>query len=172
MTLAERLDPLTLARHVADTAAAFGIAALPADAIEDGAAIPILQVVIIKPVTDEASYAVALHEIGHVRAPLGALPQEKARATSRAQAARIALIEEDAAWTWAEHHALDWTPTMAHVRVITEGTYRQGLIDAQQQDAEEAARAAARALDEARRRRQQVEAVAAFDKQIHWHSDR
>lgn len=51
----------------------------------------------IRPVKSEVTYAVALHELGHV---LGR-EQSKPR-----------LFKEAAAWTWARDNAIAWTPRM------------------------------------------------------------
>lgn len=50
----------------------------------------------IAPIKTAISYAVALHEIGHV---LGRNPPAR-------------LDKEAAAWDWARKHALTWTPVM------------------------------------------------------------
>ena len=51
-------------------------------------------------IIDDTTYAVALHEIGHVVAPLGGLNEHR-RGLTGASAIRIRLIEERAAWEWA-----------------------------------------------------------------------
>jgi len=76
-------------------------------------AIPALRAVVVAPIIEETTYAVALHELGHILAPLGAV----------AGTTNLELDAEDAAWAWAEHHALEWTPVMARVRRWCEGTY-------------------------------------------------
>lgn len=50
----------------------------------------------IAPVRSGITYAVALHEIGHI---LGRSPARR-------------LDREAAAWTWARANAIEWTPTM------------------------------------------------------------
>jgi hypothetical protein len=52
----------------------------------------------IAPVKSAISYAVALHEIGHL---LG-----------RHQESRKVMVRERWAWIWARQHALAWTPAM------------------------------------------------------------
>lgn len=51
----------------------------------------------IRPVKSAATYAVALHEVGHILGPW----QSQTR-----------LCSEAGAWIWAREHALVWTPTM------------------------------------------------------------
>lgn len=60
----------------------------------------------------------ALHELGHLAAPTGAL-----RVTVGGDAANLQRDEEDAAWTWARHYALVWTPVMDALATWAEGTY-------------------------------------------------
>ena len=50
----------------------------------------------VPPVVDPRTYAIALHEIGHL--VIGPYCGQ--------------LIDEAAAWTWVRDHALLWTPTM------------------------------------------------------------
>jgi hypothetical protein len=52
----------------------------------------------VSPITDECSYATALHEIGHI---LG-----------RYQLSEVILVRERWAWEWARRNALEWTPAM------------------------------------------------------------
>jgi hypothetical protein len=52
----------------------------------------------IPPIRSAITYAVALHEIGHV---LG-----------RHQTSRSVIVRERWAWAWARHNAIAWTPAM------------------------------------------------------------
>jgi len=52
----------------------------------------------LPPVRSEVSYAVALHEIGHIK--------------GRYQKSVDMLVREQAAWQWARDNALVWTPQM------------------------------------------------------------
>ena len=52
----------------------------------------------VPPITDEISYGVALHEIGHI---LG-----------RYQLSEVILVRECWAWKWAMRNALEWTSAM------------------------------------------------------------
>lgn len=56
----------------------------------------------IRPVRSEVTYAVGLHEIGHVVGPWQSMPS---------------LYCEAGAWVWATQNAQEWTPTM-HVTMI------------------------------------------------------
>jgi hypothetical protein len=49
------------------------------------------------------SYAVALHEIGHIR--------------GRYQRSRSVMVRERWAWQWARENALSWSPAMERVAV-------------------------------------------------------
>jgi hypothetical protein len=62
----------------------------------------------IPPIGSEAAYAVALHEIGHIRCKhLDDLDTGGAEGV-----AREVLACEQRAWEWARDNALIWTPTM------------------------------------------------------------
>jgi hypothetical protein len=63
------------------------------------------------PIKGAVSYAVALHEIGHI---LG-----------RYQHSRHVFIREDWAWRWARVHALIWTPAMERHAQWALDWYRQ-----------------------------------------------
>jgi len=52
----------------------------------------------LPPVRSDVSYAVALHEIGHIK--------------GRYQKSVDMLVREQAAWQWARDNALVWTPQM------------------------------------------------------------
>ena len=58
-------------------------------------------------VNSEAAYAVALHEIGHIRQGL----------------CEDLLVEERRAWEWAKANALVWTPTMQRKAEQSMGSY-------------------------------------------------
>ncbi len=70
------------------------------------------------PIADETIYAVVLHELGHVLAPAGALRTESTRLSSG-----LMLHEEETAWAWAQHYALEWTEAMQALRDWALGTY-------------------------------------------------
>src|SRR5262245_37862106 len=63
--------------------------------------------VCLNPINSESAYAVALHEIGHIRqGPFEDL-----------------MIEERRAWEWAKANALVWTPTMQRKAEQSMGSY-------------------------------------------------
>lgn len=68
--------------------------------------------VLIKPITDECRYAVAMHELGHC-----------------VQAFGISIIDEmekeELAWEWARHYALIWTVAMDQVEKIGLDSHRE-----------------------------------------------
>lgn len=61
----------------------------------------------LSPVKSEITYAIALHEIGHI---LGDYPKTR-------------IDKEVAAWQWAKTYALTWTPTMQAAAVKRLGNY-------------------------------------------------
>jgi hypothetical protein len=64
----------------------------------------------LHPIKSEAAYAVALHEIGHIRQGLG----------------EDVLLDERLAWDWARDNALIWTPTMEREAERSMGSYEAG----------------------------------------------
>ena len=62
----------------------------------------------MRPVKSDITYAVALHEIGHILGP-------------RQSGTR--LDKEVGAWEWAEQHALEWTAAMSEKRAICLRSY-------------------------------------------------
>jgi hypothetical protein len=93
----------------------------------------------IFPVTDDTSYAVALHEMGHIVAKDGHGGWRATKHTTVGEtiamlevAAYDRLTEECAAWAWAEAQAVEWTAGMAQTRRYSEGTYHKGLVEAKQ----------------------------------------
>jgi hypothetical protein len=61
----------------------------------------------LHPIKSEATYAVALHEIGHLRQGFG----------------EDVLLDERRAWDWARDNALIWTPTMEREAERGMGSY-------------------------------------------------
>lgn len=80
--------------------------------------------VVVRPVIDEASYAIALHELGHHCGTVDIAVQNK-------------LDKELAAWEWAEYISLDWTVTMQQVKQHGLGTYYHQAAEQQARDAKE-----------------------------------
>lgn len=116
---------LTRARHVRQLADAFGLVLVVDPFMPPERAVSWAKVfektgqifaagVTIAPVTDETTYAVALHELGHRLSPLGSI-----RLTNRLVTVsdiRLQLEEEEAAWVWARANAWPtWTDVMESV---------------------------------------------------------
>jgi len=164
-------NPTYLAQHARALAAAFGIRLVedaslkPEDAAAVTANVPTMEpitAVICAPIIDETTYAVVLHEIGHHIAPLGNLRREWSAASKAARRPLtvrdydLEVESEEAAWTYARHHALVWTDPMQFVQDFALGTYTRGraAFIAQQMAAERASRAQ----------------VAAFATRVQWHA--
>lgn len=130
MTPTQLMTKTKRARHIIELATAFSIRiVLIEKAVNSGAGfapadwhLPLddqRKLIAIAPVTSEATYAIALHELGHLLAPLGQVTMSQAslqmRLTHKPTTRRdvkLQLQEEDAAWEWAQHYALEWTPRM------------------------------------------------------------
>lgn len=126
------------ARHIQELAAAFRVLVQvqdmdPGDAgaghLRDN---PAQKCIRIAPVTDETTYAVALHELGHCLHPLGQIKTVEGSQTMRMthriatlRDVRLQLTEEEAAWEWAHHYALEWTEVMTRVERMAIETYRR-----------------------------------------------
>lgn len=108
--------------HAQALAAAFGVRLIESDKLapHEGVALPEWRVVLVRSISDESSYAVALHELGHLCAPLGILAAGEGGPNDPA---RIAKLQEANAWEWARHFALEWTELMEHVARWAEDTY-------------------------------------------------
>lgn len=78
----------------------------------------------VQPITDETSYAVAMHEIGHGLHPLGLAGKFQ---NNPYEDARLKLLRERSAWEWAEQNALDWSPTMQAVRDMCLKSYTDSV---------------------------------------------
>lgn len=122
--------------HVLALARAFGVRVVEDSGIgvEDSALVeatfglggPVLATFVrVPPITNAFTYAVALHELGHQLAACGRLDHEKARASSQGQRHRLQRTEEDAAWAWAAHQALEWNAEMDAARRIGLESYEQ-----------------------------------------------
>lgn len=90
--------------------------------------------IMIAPINDDTSYAVALHELGHCLAPLGMVCQSQGSRTMRVtnrlssiRDCRLKLMEEEAAWEWARHFAREWTVGMDMVERQSLDAYRNNL---------------------------------------------
>lgn len=108
-----RFTGAQLQAHAREVARTFKVRLCESAIAPDEAyAIVAIRTVVCAPITDETTYAVALHELGHVVAPNGSLPGQA-----------LTRVEEEAAWNWARHIALEWTEVMDHVARWAEGTY-------------------------------------------------
>jgi len=107
----------TLKQHAHQLAAAFGVTLLEGSELKGvpEAAFAELhtRTVVVAPITDESTYAIALHEVGHCVAPWGGLHGSP---TLQREA-------EDAAWAWAKHYAMEWTPLMEQVATWARRSY-------------------------------------------------
>lgn len=113
------MTTLTMQEHAEQLAKAFDVRLIVHSALKphEACAIPHLRVVLAAPIVEHLTYAVVLHELGHLVAPVGAL-------TDRPRTAKVQQAEEDAAWHWARHHALEWTPEMEALARYAEATYQ------------------------------------------------
>jgi hypothetical protein len=121
--------------HAYALAAAFHVRLTLVRDVDPGAAAADVQdttkTVYAKTITDDTSYIVVLHEMGHCCAPLGALPHllnlTKPGANSTWDDAfrylDVQIESEEAAWQWARHYALEWTVGMEQVETQAMGTY-------------------------------------------------
>lgn len=73
----------------------------------------------VPPITTEFHYAVVLHEQGHCVAPGGVIVPDKGSQRLRG----MKLHEEQVAWEWAQHYALEWTTEMDAARRFGMETY-------------------------------------------------
>jgi hypothetical protein len=114
-----------LRAHAHDLAKAFDVRLVDTAIMrpEEALSIPARRLVVMSEIVDETTYAVALHEIGHLVAPLGALPHTTGLTAARSNG--IVLLEEESAWAWAQHYALDWTPAMEQVKEWALSSYRR-----------------------------------------------
>lgn len=93
----------------------------------------------VPPIANEAAYAIALHELGHlandpippthpalVSTSIGGLITELDRVfrmLMESKAPEHIIQTEIEAWQWAKDHALDWSPTMDHIRAVCMASY-------------------------------------------------
>lgn len=113
------LDRITLHGHAARLAEGFNIRWIASELLkpDEAFAVSNIRVVLSRPVTDETSYATVLHEFGHLAALNGFVDGPRTGTVRR--------VQEEAAWEWARHNALEWTPTMEQVAQMCEATYRK-----------------------------------------------
>jgi hypothetical protein len=115
-----------LRQHALDLANTFGVVLIEEKRMrpDDAAAVDMgpLRLVFVAPIIDETTYAVALHELGHLIDPMG-MPQKRAALNGNAD--NLLRDCENAAWQWARYQALVWSDAMEHVAQWAEGTYNR-----------------------------------------------
>jgi hypothetical protein len=126
-------DPVTLAKHAHDIAGAFDIDLLLSDYLGPTDGVAMIRWdgrrgVFARPITDERSYIVVMHELGHHLAPSGMLREPMRLPVPRTfeehrRWVALQVEEERAAWEWARHHALCWTPVMTFTERDAYATY-------------------------------------------------
>jgi len=133
--------PADKAKHARELAAAFNVVFVEMNIVPENASAKVGDIggyvgaVKCGKIVDDTTYAVALHEIGHCVAACGGLPVERRDASSESATLRVKLIEERAAWEWAEYYACDWTPAMEQVKQWALSTYETGYAQTLQHDA-------------------------------------
>lgn len=80
---------------------------------------------IVRHVTDDRTYAICLHEIGHCVAAFGCLIHERQAATGVVRKTTLTMMQEVAAYEWAEHYALVWTRAMEAAKQEGLDSYRE-----------------------------------------------
>jgi hypothetical protein len=132
-----KMETAKLVKHAYELAAAFDIDLVLMEDLPPDTAVAMFHPdgkqrgVMAKVITDETSYAVVLHEMGHHLAPCGFLrkgmkePAPGCHPRERHRWINLKLMEEEAAWAWARHYALEWTTAMQMVELQAYGTYTQ-----------------------------------------------
>lgn len=120
--------PEEMRKHILELAEAFNIEVCedPRLTPDQGASMQIgipgvmtISIVVFKPITDDTSYAVALHELGHKLHPSGSIRTFLADEDNM----NMKVTEEESAWEWAQHHSLIWTTGMEQVKLFGLNTY-------------------------------------------------
>lgn len=90
------------------------------------------KIVRVPVVSEDTSYATALHEMGHLLHPLGlvhrrdgSLHYRKTDMPVDLRDVRLLMLAERSAWEWARQFAMDWTPAMDYVARLAFNAYRQ-----------------------------------------------
>lgn len=128
----KRAMPLSkddLRKHVYELATAFGVVVVEIEEVPRHGSIALVDPtrkatpsIVLSPIVDESSYCVALHELGHCIAPNGIIQDANERP-------RLRLYQEESAWEWAMHYALDWTPSMQHTMMLCIGSYQRAAAE-------------------------------------------
>jgi hypothetical protein len=85
---------------------------------------PVDRRVLLPPITDATTYAIALHEIGHV-ASGHTMPSAFIYLIGGGRAVMSVEME---AWRWARQHALEWTPEMTAIEQWGLDSYRRDFL--------------------------------------------
>lgn len=143
--------------HVQEIAAAFGVTIVADQTIkpEQSCAVPAMKAVIVAPITTEFHYAITMHELGHLIAPNGSIDGSL----------DMNMVQETAAWDWAEHYALDWTIEMEAAKVHGLESHRRGT---EIQRARAQAQNAPVRMPSAPPRNVAVQTADSFASKIHW----
>lgn len=80
-------------------------------------------------IVDETTYAVAMHEIGHLVAKGGIIEAVLNLADTNPLKHILKIQEEFAAWEWARAHACEWTIAMENTQQWAFNTYLHGGDD-------------------------------------------
>lgn len=117
------ITPARLQTHARELSRAFNVRLVESDQMRphEAIALPHLRLVLAAPVTEETTYAVVLHEVGHLVSATGFV---RGGAVDGA-AINLVWLEEVSAWEWAKHYALDWSPAMEAVKAYALGTYER-----------------------------------------------
>ncbi len=137
MSAALPIEILKLSNHIFDIARTFDIDLYLSDKLAREVAVSFhhpktgRKSVYGRPVTDETSYVILMHELGHHLAPSGHLlwePQYLHLTVPKTleqiqQMKNLQLDSEYAAWEWAEANVLYWSAAMESVKQFALGDY-------------------------------------------------
>lgn len=89
----------------------------------------VMRLVTIAPVGDETTYAVALHEMGHVVARHGMSGVGVDNPCRSIDDVKKKILAEQAAWDWAQANALEWTVAMEQNKQISLHNYEEWALN-------------------------------------------
>ena len=116
----------TLSNHIAHLAAANRVKVIMDPTTKDSSSILKHEIYVRSPVNDDITYAIALHELGHILSPNQAYCEDYNLVHLFGPTDKIKGLEIDA-WTWARKTALQWTPAMESIAKISLETY--GIVE-------------------------------------------
>jgi hypothetical protein len=129
-------SPMQLERHVRALASAFNVLiqfdpemdAVMSDIVRYSNAKTnrvVASIIRCRPVEDDTTYAIAMHELGHACDPMGYAPDDvREENMSKSRRANLELDCERAAWRWARHYALTWNHSMDLVMYASLSHYK------------------------------------------------